>query len=133
MYQDFHISSTCIPSPTIHIPHQTGTSHATALMHHQHSQFKFHRAHSSSSIGHTCCTFHSFDQCTMTCMHHYSILQNTLTDLKLLLGRETMTNLNSILKIRDITLLIKVHIVKAMVFPVVMYRCEGRIIKDAEH
>ena len=43
----------------------------------------------------------------------------------LLLGRKAMTNLDSILKSRDITLLTKVHIVKAMVFPVVMYRCES--------
>ena len=42
----------------------------------------------------------------------------------LLLGRKAMTNLDSILKIRDVTLPTKVHIVKAMVFPVVMYRCE---------
>ena len=44
-----------------------------------------------------------------------------------------MTNLNSILKSRDITLLIKVHIVKGMVLPVVMYRCENWTIKKAEH
>ena len=44
-----------------------------------------------------------------------------------------MTNLDSILKSRDITLLTKVHIVKAMVFPVVMYRCESWTIKKAEH
>ena len=43
----------------------------------------------------------------------------------LLLGRKVMTNLNSILKSRDITLPTKVHLVKAMVFPVVMYRCES--------
>ena len=43
----------------------------------------------------------------------------------LLLGRKVMTNLDSILKSRDITLLIKVHLVKAMVFPVVMYGCES--------
>ena len=42
----------------------------------------------------------------------------------LLLGNKTMTNLDGILKSRDITLLTKVHIVKAMVFPVIMYRCE---------
>ena len=66
-------------------------------------------------------------------MHHYSNLQNTFTDLKLLLGRETMTNLDSVLKIRDITWLIKVRIVKAMIFPVVMYRFEGWIIKKEEH
>ena len=51
----------------------------------------------------------------------------------LLLGRKAMTNLDSILKNRDITLLTKVHIVKAMVFPVVMYRCENWTIKKAEH
>ena len=44
-----------------------------------------------------------------------------------------MTNLDSILKSRDITLLTKVHIVKAMVFPVVVYGCEGWTIKKAEH
>ena len=44
-----------------------------------------------------------------------------------------MTNLESILKSRDFTLLTKVHIVKAIVFPVVMYRCESWIIKKAEH
>ena len=51
----------------------------------------------------------------------------------LLLGRKVMTNLNSILKSRDITLLTKVHLVKAMVFPVVMYGCESWTIKKAEH
>ena len=50
----------------------------------------------------------------------------------LLLGRKTMTNLDSILKSRDITLPAKVHIVKAMVFPVVMYGCESWTIKKAE-
>ena len=48
------------------------------------------------------------------------------------LGRKVMTNLESILKSRDITLLIKVHIVKAMVLPVVMYRCENWTIMKAE-
>ena len=48
------------------------------------------------------------------------------------LGRKAMTNLNSILKSRDITLSTKVHLVKAMVFPVVMYRCESWTIKKAE-
>ena len=51
----------------------------------------------------------------------------------LLLGRKAMTNLDSILKSRDITLLTKVCIVKAMVFPVVMYGCESWTIKKAEH
>ena len=50
----------------------------------------------------------------------------------LLLGRKVMTNLDSILKIRDITLPTKLHLVKAMVFPVVMYRCESWTIKKAE-
>ena len=51
----------------------------------------------------------------------------------LLLGREDMTNLDSILKRRNITLPTKVHLVKAMIFPVVMYRCENWTIKKAEH
>ena len=51
----------------------------------------------------------------------------------LLFGRKVMTNLDSILKSRDITLPTKVHLVKAMVFPVVMYGCESWTIKKAEH
>ena len=51
----------------------------------------------------------------------------------LLLGRKVMTNLNSILKSRDVTLPTKVHLVKALVFPVVMYGCESWPIKKAEH
>ena len=51
----------------------------------------------------------------------------------LLLGRKAMTNLDSILKSRDITLPITVHLVKALVFPVVMYGCESWTIKEAEH
>ena len=51
----------------------------------------------------------------------------------LLLGRKVMTNLDSILKSRDITLPTKVHLVKAMVFPAVMYGCEGWTIMKAEH
>ena len=51
----------------------------------------------------------------------------------LLLGRKAMTNLDSMLKRRDITLLTKVHIVKAMVFPVVIYECENWTIKKAGH
>ena len=51
---------------------------------------------------------------------------------RLLLGRKVMTNLDSILKSRDITLPTKVHLVKAMVFPAVMYGCEGWTIKKAE-
>ena len=52
---------------------------------------------------------------------------------RLLLGRKVMTNLDSILKSRDITLSTKVHLVKAMVFPVVMYGCESWTIKKDEH
>ena len=51
----------------------------------------------------------------------------------LLLGRKVMINLDSILKSRDITLLTKIHLVKAMVFPVVMYGCESWTLKKAEH
>ena len=51
----------------------------------------------------------------------------------LLLGRKVMTNFNSILKSRDITLPTKFHLVKALVFPVVMYGCESWTIKEAEH
>ena len=50
----------------------------------------------------------------------------------LLIGRKTMTHLDSILKSRDITLLTKVHLVKAMVFPVVIYGCESSTIKKVE-
>ena len=52
---------------------------------------------------------------------------------RLLLGRKAMTNLDSLLKSREITLPTKVHLVKAMVFPVVMYGCESWIIKKAQH
>ena len=55
------------------------------------------------------------------------------TKRRLLLGRKVMTNLDSILKNRDITLLTKFHIVKDMFFPVVMYGCESWTIKKAEH
>ena len=51
----------------------------------------------------------------------------------LLLGRKAMTNLDSILKSRDITLPTKIHLVKARVFPVVIYGCESWTIKKAEH
>ena len=59
-------------------------------------------------------------------------LQMVTEAMKLLLGREVMTNLDSILKSRDITLLTKAHLAKAMVFPVVMYGCESWTIKKAE-
>ena len=64
-------------------------------------------------------------------------LQMVIATMKLkdalLLGRKVMTNLDSIFKSRDITLPTKVHLVKAMVFPVVMYGCESWTIKKAEH
>ena len=52
---------------------------------------------------------------------------------RLILGRKAMTNLDSILKSRDITLMAKVHLVKAMVFPVVKYGCERWTVKKTEH
>ena len=52
---------------------------------------------------------------------------------RLLFGRKAMTNLDSVLKSGDITLLTKVHIVKAMVFPMIMYSCESWTVKKAEH
>ena len=55
------------------------------------------------------------------------------TKRHLLLGRKVMTNLDSILKSRDITLPTKVHLFRAMVFPVVMYECESWTLKKAEH
>ena len=63
---------------------------------------------------------------TADCDYGYEIKR------RLFLGRKAMTNLNSILKSRDITLLTKVCLVKAMVFPVVMYGCESWTIKKAE-
>ena len=51
----------------------------------------------------------------------------------LLLGRQVVTNLDSIVKRRDITLLTKFHLVKAMVFPVIMYGCESWTVKKADH
>ena len=61
------------------------------------------------------------------------IEQRGLIKRHLLLGRKAMTNLDSILRSRDITLPTKVHLVKAMVFPVVMYGCECWTIKEAKH
>ena len=63
-------------------------------------------------------------------------LQMVIAAMKLrhlLLGRKVMTNLDNILKSRDITLPTNVHLVKAMVLPVVMYRCESWTVKKAEH
>ena len=78
---------------------------------------------------------------TMETMRDYIFLGSKITaggdcshEIKrhLLLGRKAMTNLESILKSRDITFLTKVHVVKAMVFPVVMHGCESQTIKKAE-
>ena len=65
--------------------------------------------------------------------NHYGWCCNCKIKRHLLLERKVMTNLDSILKSRDITLPTKVHLVKAMVFPVVMYKCESWTIKKAEH
>ena len=68
---------------------------------------------------------------------HQKSLQVVTAAMKLnrclLLGRKVMTNLDSILKSRDITLPTKIHLVKAMVFPIVMYGCESWTIKKAEY
>ena len=72
-------------------------------------------------------------------MHRMKIGKPVVLEVKivatrcLLLGRKVMTNLDNILKSRDITSPTKVHLVKAMVFPVVMYGCESWTIKKAEH
>ena len=55
------------------------------------------------------------------------------TKRRLLLGRKVMINLDSILKSRDVTLLMKIHLVKDMVFPVLMHSCESWTVKNAEH
>ena len=79
---------------------------------------------------------------TMETVTHFIFLGSKITaggdcshEIKrcLLFGRKAMTNLDSILKSRDITLLSKVHVIKGMVFPVVMYGCESWTIKKAEH
>ena len=86
-------------------------------------------------------TSQQIDGETMGTVRDFIFLDSQITadgdhshDIKthLLLGRKAMTNLDSILKSRDTTLLTKVHIVKAMVFPAVLYRCESWTIKKAE-
>ena len=81
------------------------------------------------------------DEETMETVRDFIFLGSTITEdgdcsqeikRHLILGRKAMTNLGSILKTRDITLLTKDHLVKTMVFPVVMYGCESRNIKKAE-
>ena len=71
----------------------------------------------------------------MTALKPYCLLQSIAPSFArhLLLRRKVMTNLDSIFKSRDITLLTKVRLVKAMVFPVVMYGCESWTVKKAEH
>ena len=65
----------------------------------------------------------------------FKITTDCIHEIKrcLLFGRKAMTNIDNVLQRRDITLLTKVHIVKVMVFPVVIYRCENCIIKEGEH
>ena len=79
---------------------------------------------------------------TMETVRHFLFLDSKITadgdcsheiKRRLLLGRKVMTNLDSTLKSRDITLPTKVHLVKGMVFPVVIYGCESRTIKKAEY
>ena len=79
---------------------------------------------------------------TVETMRHFIFLGSKITtdgncsneiQRRLLLGRKAMINLDSILKSRDITLPTKVHLGKAMIFPVVMYGCESWTIKKAEH
>ena len=86
-------------------------------------------------------TFREIDGKTVETVSDFTFLGSKITadgdcdhEIKrcLLLGRKVMTNLDSIFKSRDITLLTRVHLVKAMVFPVVMYGCESWIVKKAE-
>ena len=73
--------------------------------------------------------------CYFVRLQRIGAVQRKLKEIKrcLLLGRKAMTNLDSMLKSRDIILPTKVHLVKAMVFPVVMYECDSWTIKKAEH
>ena len=72
------------------------------------------------------------NHCRWYCSHEIKTTTTT-TKTHSLLGRKVMTNLDSIFKSRYITLPTKVHLVKAMVFPVVMYGCESWTVKKAEH
>jgi len=82
------------------------------------------------------------DEETMETVTDYIFLHSKITadsdcshEIKrhLFLGRKTIINLNGVLESRDVTMLTKVHIVRAMVFPVVMYGCDSWTIKEAEH
>ena len=85
-----------------------------------------------------CAAVHGFSK-SQTWLSNWTELKITVGDCSheikrhLLLGRKAMTNLDSILKSRDITFSAKVHLVKAMVFPLVLYGCESWTIKKAEH
>ena len=81
--------------------------------------------YSFSYLEPVCCSMSSSNCCFLTCSHEIKRC--------LLLGRKVMTNLDSIFKSRDITLPTKGRLVKAMVFPVVMFGCESWTIKKAEH
>ena len=87
-------------------------------------------------------TLWEIDGETVEILSHFIFLGSKITaecdytheiKIRLLLGRKVMTNLDSIFKSRGITLPTKVHVVKAMVFPVVMYGCESWTVKKAEH
>ena len=71
--------------------------------------------------------------CACVSLNHFGLYLKHEIKRHLLLGRKVITNLHSILKSRDIPLPTKIHLVKAMVFPVVMYRCENWTMKKAEH
>ena len=71
--------------------------------------------------------------CLLGLQNHFRQLLQPQIKRHLLLRRKAMTNLHSVFKSRDITLLTKICIVKAMVFPIVIYGCESWIIKKAEH
>ena len=81
-----------------------------------------------TSISHTSSGNQSYEYFYFGSDYHFSVLSQP----RLLLGRKVMTNLDSIFKSRGITLPTKVHLVKAMVFPVVMYGCESWTVKKAE-
>ena len=72
-------------------------------------------------------------RCSFCSPRSQSISREHTRSRRLLLGRKVMTNLDNILKSRDITLPTKVHLVKAMLFPVVLYGCESWTIKKTEH
>ena len=84
-------------------------------------------------VPHGCAPHPSTHQLDPTLRFVRTTHQRPPIERRLLLGRKVMTNVDSILQSRDITLPTKVHLVKAMVFPVVMYGCESWTVKKAEH